>query len=296
MFMRRLSLAAIVAVFCTEAVRGEVLYRETFPATPGARGQNVLDQGWDVIRPASGGEGLVNILAGVAPDNVTPIGQNSAAIFGNADTVPNGDDVNASGGVNNNPFLPAQTDPPYGDGILFASRGFFPFLFSTEEVPAGTQASDVNYVRWRGRNNAPNSNPGSQSIHAALQVGGTWYVSETGLVDPNPSVFNIGQIDISGGNWGELTISSVDLGVPGGPVETPTSITLGEFNLAKPVGAVEAWGVVNQLLTANTRFDYIEFGTDIVQTQIPEPSSFVLLALAGAAWAARGRCRAKTMV
>lgn len=308
MFTRRLILATMVALFCADSVWSQVLYRETFPATPAPnRGDNVLDQGWDVTRNASGGEGLVDIIAGLAPDDVTPINQNSAAIFGNSDTDPNGDDVGtvgnpASGGVNNSPFLPENpviVDPDtqeesltYGDGILFASRGFFTYLFSTEEVPGGTQASDVNYVRWRGRNNpARTDDPFDQSIHGAVKVGGTWFVHETGLVDQDSSAFKIGQIDISAGNWAELSIASVDLS--GQQVETPTSVTLGLFDQAKPIGDVEAWGVVNAQLTNNTRFDYIEFGSDMVQTSIPEPASITILAIGGVALAARLRRNAR---
>lgn len=331
MGMRRLLLAVAMLAYFSDTALSVVLYRETFPATPvdplpefkrangnvvaaGAanRGQNVLDQGWDVIRSRQDIIQDVTIVLvdtdgdGVL-DEINNGSQNSAAIFANSDTVPKGDDVGtignpANGGVNNNPFLPDNpivVNPDtgvesltYTDGILFASAGFHPFLYFTEEVPAGTQASDVNYVRWRGRNNPPRTaDPADQRMHAALKVDGQWYVSETGLVDPDSSQFKIGQIDLSGGNWALMDVVQLDR-TDFDPLFEVAELA-GGFDQSKPAGNVEAWGIYQPLLTNNTRFDYIEFGTDLVTTSIPEPASVTLLALGAVALAARRRRRVK---
>lgn len=310
MMLRKAFLTSLVLAGWAGAASGVTLYRETFPATPNGtlpeyvrtngnvqaagadnRGKNVLDQGWDIIRSR---QTVANIVIGLQEVNgalTEVISANSGAIFANADTVPIGTDVGASGGVNNNPFLPGNPGVDYGDGILFASAGFWPFLMFTEEVPAGTQASDVNYARWRGRNNAPNANPGSQTLHAVLQVDGAWWVHETGLADKSPSTFNFFQIDISGGNWAPMDVVQMDT-VDFDPLFEVAEIT-GAFDQPKPSGTVGAWGLYNFNLTGNTRFDYIEFGTDIVQNVVPEPGSMSLLSLAGLALAARCRPRRK---
>ncbi|MEQ8847475.1 hypothetical protein [Botrimarina sp.] len=260
-----------------------VLYRETFPASPSAsRGENIVEQGWDVIRSRNDQVGNV-----VDFDGDGPVVQNSSAIFGNGDTVPKGD---IGGGINNNP----QTPPDTTDGILFASSGFYPFLFFTEEVPGGTMASDVNSVVWRGRNNAGRTDdPLDQSIHAVLQVDGQWYVTETGLVDTSTTSnkFDYFGIDLSGGNWASMDVSNLESAadlVPGGPLDI-AEIT-SDFNLAKPSGTVQAWGLYNAYLTSNTRFDYVEFRSDAVATfRTPEPTSACLVALGGLAGLMRRR-------
>jgi hypothetical protein len=163
-------------------------------------------------------------------------------------------------------------------------------LFFTEEVPAGTQASDVNSVLFRGRNNAGNasqaSDPRNQSVHPVLKVDGAWYAHETGVVDPFPGSFNFFAVDFSAGNWAPLTVTNLDFTM--GTIDSAE--LAGDFTLTKPSGAVEAWGLYNALLTGNTRFDMVEFRSDAIGSfMTPEPASAVMVGVAAVVAAARRR-------
>jgi hypothetical protein len=273
-------------VYAATDASGQVLYRETFPLIttdpPSARGTRALLQGWDVIKSRL--DRLEDIEAGTAPDGVTAIVQNSGGLEGGptvgaVDYRAEGD---VGGGVNNSPNLNGTER----NGMLFASAGFFPFLFFTEEG-TGAMSSEVNSVRFYMRNNDPRE-PGSQRIHPALKIDGNWFVNDQFRVSPDNTIFRQYAIDLDKGMWAPLDVAQLDFVAGTGPDKAEIA---GDFDLSKPAGTVEAWGLYNSRLTNNTRIDFVEFRSDNLEI-IPEPAAASLLVLAVSAAAAARRRRA----
>lgn len=250
----------------------QTIYRETFPVAENqvGRGEEARKQGWEVIGRGQSGDQIFTMV-----DPGTPLPGSLSYVVTGAGIIADGDaDV---AGIGNTPVGPIASD-----GILFASRGFAPHLFFTEEVPAGTLSGDVNRLVVNVRNNSPNANQAnSQVIRAGLKVGGVWYASNESFIDTD-GVFSLRNLDLSESNWDIVNVTQLDtVGLT-----SLDGVTFSDaFDQALPAGPVEAWGVFNQNLTSNTRFESIAFST------IPEPTTAMLagLGLAGLIGARRRR-------
>lgn len=249
----------------------ELLYRETFPVAENYvnRGPEARLQGWEVIGRGQSGDQVFTMI-----DPGTPLPGSLSYVVTGAGIIPDGDaDV---AGLNNDPVGPIDSD-----GILFASRGFAPHLFFTEEVPAGTMSGDIDQLIMNVRNNSPNANQaGSQVMRPALKVGGAWYASDASLIDTD-GVFSVQTLNLGDDNWDLVGVTQLDTV---GLTSLDGVAFAGAFDQTLPAGEVEAWGVFNENLTGNTRFESIAFAS------IPEPTAG-LLALVGLAGLANGRRR-----
>lgn len=138
-------------------------------------------------------------------------------------------------------------------------------LLSTTEVAAlNLNSSNITAIGFHGHDYGYGNETWAEPFtgRAALQIGGTWYVSNTPYTANATTVFQSFSFDLSG-TWGTITDTSVALSFSG------------TGSLA--VGVIQAAGVlVTQPTDAYLAFDQFSI------TAVPEPSAFAALAGLGA--------------
>lgn len=149
-----------------------------------------------------------------------------------------------------------------------------PYLVYTTEVAAlNLSAATVTSIQWTASARTVNFTPSNDVYRAAVQIGGVWYASETGVVvsTTDAAAPQSGSIsfNVDAGNW--LSISD-------------PSLMLGSANANPLAGLIEAAGIfVEEPRPGSQRLHSFEIlGETAV---IPEPATISVLALAAVLFA-----------
>jgi hypothetical protein len=179
-------------------------------------------------------------------------------------TVTNGDGVSTRSNLTGRPTaLPAVNAGSYAGsdlGLMFSNfrQGFF----YTNEY-AGLLSQDLTQISWYEGNSSA-----SITQQVALQVGSTWYVSNTTFTSAAISGADFGTLSeqktlsLAGSTWKELTYTSGGAG-----------FSISSTAIALPTGTVNGFGLFFDTAGTggNARFDTFEI------TSIPEPSSIAFI-------------------
>ncbi len=225
-----------------------VVYRENFTFNNPAA-DTIAEMGWSVSVGLADGTLRPGDLSKTYVNNSAGISVAAAPSVASFPAVPD----------NNTGSLGVSLD---WTGAVSLRRAFFS---TTEVAPLSIQSSNITSITYGGSDSGFQTGGWGADLfrgQVALQIGGTWYVSNT--VNTATSVgFTIFTVDPSAVTWSTINPSQSLATVAG--------------TAMLPQGTIEAAGL---LITANSDA-YLRFDQFTI-TAIPEPSAFTVLAALGA--------------
>jgi hypothetical protein len=233
-----------------------VLYRQIFAnTTPGATANQSFADAGITWQAHVGGTATAQLGPGVTPIS------NGAGTPNGASSLAN---VNASGAAG-----------PQGVGFVstfnFTGGNVQNIIWTNEFITAIAGVGDIRFFQA--------SNAGVAPFRVALQVGGSWFVSQT-LTNNNPtaSAGALNTLTLATATWQTLNFTPGSaLGLPGAATTLPTS------------GNLTAFGLYADSRSGTSRFDTYEIRSVAASANAPEPASALLVLGAVGVMASRRR-------